>query len=427
MVDRIVKGIFQGLEGGWITWNPVEILTLQLGSPINSGLVWLPGQQGSFRLDLADGSFEIPFDAYGTATPTFRWRVWSGSDAVDAPLPSATDTPVLDFIAALPNVASIDFTTLVTVGRDTTGYVNVTGRLADSAGYWLNGRLDISVPATIAYPGIDILYTDVVHSFEVKDGLIDIDLYPTESGKFPYRFQFFPLKSSGSFEYESTALIDFRAELPNSDTEFSELIANATSRVNDLSELHAIRIASAIFDEPTLVDSLLDNFKVIRQSSAPIDGGDGVLWLNTSDGLLWEWSQELTQWVSPPRRVEGFAIASSSQQVFVPFEPRAPYSQILLRRFTCRYSVVTTNDASNYWQIKAGIQTTAGTTYYTPTYSTGAIAVGQLLEQTYSPATMPAPVLSSSTLEYFVLDLAKTNSPGNATATIVVDYSYVYQ
>jgi hypothetical protein len=424
---RTIEGIFFGFEGGWIVYNSVEpYIQAAVVTPTPLlGIVALPIPSFS-RLDITAASLSIILDIRGGITPLYRFRLYKGSLAVDAPKPNLdTDIPVLDFYAEIPDLANVDISQLIPDNRDESGLVAITGRIADSAGYWLNGRLDVTLPVPSVRDETtpDTAYTDVTRSFEVKNGLVDILLRESESTRLSYRFQFYQLVGTGDQEYAVDPLLDFYAIIPDAATyEFTSLIP--TGVTNDTLATDALRVAKAIFEQPTLINILASALKIYRQSTPPA-GASGDVWIKT-DGTVWNWNTALSKWESLLQQSPVAAVgASASGAYFAPLKV-LPYNDILLKSISLRYNVPTgTNDGSNRWSIRGGYKTSdAAATYPTVTYLSDGTAIATIADQLYTPS--PSTALSKSTLEYFILDLVKTGSPGNLNATGTFNYTFLH-
>jgi hypothetical protein len=129
----------------------------------------------------------------------------------------------------------------------------ITGTIVDSAGNPLNGNLVVTLSGSMVEESVTpaILFVNEPTTFNIINGVVNIELEESENSKVSYKFEFFVETSPGEFASTQPSPFPFYAIVPNlSPVSITDL--TPTGMVNDSLATGALRIARIIANDPEL-------------------------------------------------------------------------------------------------------------------------------------------------------------------------------
>lgn len=291
---------------------------------------------------------------------------------------------------------------------------NITGTLFDSSGAPLQAELTFQTNSLVSDSGNIILPYLNVYTTGV-DGVVDVDVPVTEPQKVGMTISIKPLSVAG-------ATITFTSAIPDQTSVPLEQLL-PTTFATDRAANSAIRVARELLTNDTLVPLLASGFKVQVSDIAPDPNTteDGVLWANSTQGLLYSREKGIVnQWRTdlPATSMLILDDTSASKTVYGPIPAVLSNSLLFLGEVVASWSVSGIHDNSNRYTFRVGYLEAGNTTpvWLTGTQSTFTVNTvsGNAEMQEFTSGYR---VLFPSDVRAYLTEVTKIGVPGPLTLT----------
>ena len=306
-----------------------------------------------------------------------------------------------------------------------------TGVIADSSDTPINGILNVSLDAPIVVSSTtpDRLIMPVLKAFTITSGVVNFQLWETETDHVTYHFQL--------FDSLGKSIFDWHEIVPNAATyEFAQLLP--TGITTDRLSTGAYRVAKEILTDPLLNPDVKRVLGIYRQAAPPTATADGDVWIQSTTGTTYVWIAARSQWVGEPlyRTVELQNIAATGSNIASLLAPNnlggadtvSATGTTFIERIDIRWNVTAApHTSANKWVIQPGTRLMSQTSLTNigsavDTFSSG-VAVANLGR---AATSFNGQRSDASQLEYLGVTATKTGSPGNLNASVIFTIRYGY-